>query len=60
MTLQEFAALKVGDKVENPMVGGKGTVVEVTEAGVKVVWGGTVHFAYPAHSTAWMHWSKAG
>lgn len=60
MKLVEFAALKVGDKVENWMSGvSHGTVTEATSNGVKVTWGvSTIEFAYPAHSTAWMHWSR--
>lgn len=60
MTLQEFAALKEGDTVDNPMTGSKGTVTEVTPRGVKVRWGGTVQYAYPSVTTAWMHWSVRG
>lgn len=63
MNLQEFAALKVGDQVENASVShGVGTIVETTDAGVRVVWG-VVHgnatrFFYSVNSTAWMHWNK--
>lgn len=60
MTLQEFAALKPGDKVTNPMQGSSGEVTEISEAGVRVAWGGAhaVTFTYGVGSTAWMHWSK--
>lgn len=59
MTLDEFAALKPGDTIENPMSGSKGVVADVTAGRVKVAWGGTVQFAYGVDTTAWMHWSKA-
>ena len=41
MHLKEFAALKVGDKIENPADGGAsvGEIVECTSSGVRVVWG---------------------
>jgi len=41
MNLQEFAALKVGDKIENPADGGAsvGEIVETLDRGVRVVWG---------------------
>lgn len=64
MNLQQFAALKVGDKIENAFTGGVGTVTEVTEGGVRVRWGlvdgssGVTYF-FSVNSTAWMHWSKA-
>lgn len=62
MTLQEFSALKVGDKVSNPWLGSTGEVVETTNKGVNIVWGGrTAHekqFFYSVVSTAWMGWSK--
>lgn len=61
MNLQEFAALKVGDEVENNMLGIRppGKVTEVTAQGVRVSWGGlATTFLYTVQSTAWMHWSK--
>jgi len=64
MNMQEFAALKVGDKIVNRMTlpASTGTVTEITANGVRVVWGAaelTCTFAYPVNTTAWMHWSKA-
>jgi hypothetical protein len=62
MNLQEFAALKAGDKIENPMSGSAGEVVEVDAKGVRVRWdntGSSVTWHYGVNSTAWMHWSKA-
>lgn len=64
MNIQEFAALKAGDRLENPMTQSRGVVVEVTAAGVKVRWGdGTpgkdVTFTYTPQTTSWYHWQKA-
>lgn len=59
MNLQEFAALKVGDEIENPMTHSHGVVSHLTNNGVRVRWGeGDTFFFYPVNSTAWMHWSK--
>lgn len=59
MNLQEFAALKVGDHIENVFSGGKGEVMAVTNSGVRVRWPPShAEFEYLAMSTAWMHWSK--
>ena len=64
MNLQEFSALKVGDKIENPADGGasRGEVVETTISGVRIVWGPRhdreMKFFYPVVSSAWMQWSK--
>lgn len=61
MNLQEFAALKPGDLIDNHMSGSQGKVTEAAERGVHVAWGGnsTVTFFYNVAGTAWMHWSKA-
>ena len=65
MNLQEFAALKVGDKIENHAVGGTGygEIIECTPSGVRVVWGQRhdreTKFFYSVIGTAWMNWSKA-
>lgn len=67
MNIQEFAALKVGDKIENPAAGdGKGEIVEATDSGVRVVWGPRTvenrtwerRFFYSVVGTAWMNWVK--
>lgn len=61
MNTKEFAALKVGDKIVNPMgdLGGVAEVVETTDKGVKIRWAhSTVAFFYSVNSTAWMHWDK--
>lgn len=64
MNITEFAALKVGDKVQNLALGGSGAgeVVETTESGVRVVWGARhdreTRFFYSGVGTAWFHWSK--
>lgn len=59
MNIQEFAALKVGDKVRNDMAHSDGEVVEIDKAGVRVRWAPTAaprH--YSAQSTIWFHWRK--
>jgi hypothetical protein len=64
MTLKEFAALKVGDKIENHAIGGnsQGEIVETTPSGVRLVWGPRhdreTKFFYSVVGTAWMPWSK--
>lgn len=60
MNLHEFAALKPGDEIENPMSGGRGRITEAKSDGVMVAWGGKalVTFHYSVNSTAWMHWNK--
>lgn len=64
MTLQEFAALKVGDKISNPFTFSKGEITEVTNIGVHVVWGARSAverpFLYGVQSTAWMQWVRDG
>lgn len=66
MTLQEFAALKVGDKIENHMSNSHGEVVTTDASGVRVCWDragqlpeGEVTWHYSVTSRAWSHWSKA-
>lgn len=61
MNLQEFAALKVGDQIDNPMSSSQGTVCSVEPSGVRIKWGaglGEAPFFYSVNTTAWMHWSK--
>jgi hypothetical protein len=64
MNINEFAALKVGDKIENTAHGGcsVGEIVECTSSGVRVVWGprhDREHkFFYSVVGTNWMEWSK--
>jgi len=64
MNLQEFAALKVGDKIENPADGGAsvGEIVETLDRGVRVVWGPRhdreTQFFYSVVGTTWMQWNK--
>jgi hypothetical protein len=64
----EFAALKAGDKIENPMAGSFGEVVDRTDTGVNVCWthapGKGIRNAasvrhYTFATTAWMHWNLA-
>lgn len=63
MNLQEFAALKAGDKITS-MFGAAGTITEANDRGVRVCWGeihaNNVTFFFGVNSTAWMHWSKDG
>lgn len=64
MNLFDFNRLAIGDKVENAMTHGEGTVSDVREVRsgrvVSVKWGPgqTLEFSYTMHSTAWMHWNK--
>lgn len=62
MNLQEFAALKKGDKIENNAMNGTstGTVIAVDGQGVHVAWGkpDAMPFGYSVQSTAWFHWTK--
>lgn len=64
VNIKEFAALKPGDKIENPSHGGAsvGEVVEATDSGVRVVWGprhDSEHkFFYSVVGTAWMNWNR--
>lgn len=58
MNLQQFAALKPGDKISNPMGNSAGVVVSVSDSGVRVRWEpATMDFFYSVNSTAWMHWT---
>jgi hypothetical protein len=63
MNLQEFAALKVGDKIENHLSQSSGVVTEVKPGGVHVRWGvqenNVVSFFYSVQGTIWFHWDKA-
>ena len=64
MNLKEFAALRVGDHVENGMNNNcRGEVIETSDSGVRLVWGPRhgreTAFFYSINSTAWMHWSVA-
>ena len=64
MNIKEFAALKVGDKIEHHALGGtsRGEIVEVRDSGVYVVWGPRqereTKFFYTVAGTSWMPWSK--
>jgi hypothetical protein len=60
MTLQEFAALKPGDKIRNEFTNSDGAVTETDARGVHVAWGGNriVTFFYSAQSSAWVQWGK--
>lgn len=59
MNLQQFSALKPGDKIVNGMNGSRGEIASATDRGVNVRWRGTgVDYFFSVMSTAWMHWSK--
>lgn len=60
MNIEEFSALKVGDRINNPMTQSSGTVTERTDFGVLVAWGENASrpFPYTVQGTAWMHWVK--
>ena len=64
MNIKEFAALRVGDKIENHVTGGisVGEVVQTTTSGVWVIWGSRHErehkFFYGVVGTAWMNWNK--
>jgi len=67
MNADEFAALKEGDRIDNPMTKSAGTVTGLTRDrrglldGVLVQWDGTSpqHArAFSKQTTAWMHWNK--
>jgi hypothetical protein len=58
MNLQEFAALKAGDKIRNEITQSAGEVTEAAPGGVRVRWGTGPEFAYPVNGTSWFHWSK--
>lgn len=60
MNLQQFAALKPGDKIENLLSSSKGEIASISDAGVHVAWAGN-HvrtFFFAAESNAWSHWTK--
>jgi hypothetical protein len=60
VNIQEFAKLRVGDKVRNDMSHSSGEVVAVDKAGVHVRWApNTAPRHYAAMSTIWFHWSMS-
>jgi hypothetical protein len=60
MNVDEFSALKVGDKVQNGMLMNEpGTVCERTPHSVKIKWGNNnTPYTYLIVGTAWFHWVK--
>ncbi len=62
MNVQEFGALKPGDKIVNGMNNSPGEITGTNAAGVDVVWGprhaNERVFAYTVDSTAWFHWRR--
>jgi hypothetical protein len=60
MNIKEFAALKAGDRIVNPMACTAGSVTDTDGGGVTVQWDGSeLTRYYGAVTTAWMHWTKA-
>lgn len=61
MNLQEFAALKEGDKIENAATFNYGEVTKTVKDGVFVVWGTRSamerEFFYSVQTSAWFQWS---
>lgn len=69
MTIDEFLALKEGDRISNPMTNSSGTVAGILHDRrelrdgvlicVLIEWDGSAGFVTPftKHSTAWMHWT---
>ncbi len=59
MNIEQFAKLKVGDKVQNLALGsGVGEVVKVAEGGITVRWPPSEReFYYSVQGTAWFQWS---
>ena len=67
MNIKEFAALKVGDLIDNAASNSRGEVVSIDETGIRLRWvgagrpdipGNAVTWHYSAQSTAWFNWSK--
>lgn len=73
MDIKAFAALKVGDAIENGMSGSHGAVVSVEPNGVRVQWlaagkqpkayqtdtgSNAPTWFYGVQGTAWFHWTK--
>lgn len=66
MNINEFLALKVGDRISNPMSNTSGTVTALLrdrrhqQEGVAIQWDGTdpdTARQFTKHTTAWMHWT---
>lgn len=61
MNIKEFAALKTGDRIANPMAGTAATVTDTDGGGITVRWDGSeLTRYYGAVTTAWTHWTKVG
>lgn len=65
MNLQQFQALRAGDKIVNSMPGlgkSEGEVVVSEPRGVRVRWGEAAPnaptFWYDVNGTAWFHWDR--
>jgi hypothetical protein len=61
MNIKEFAALKAGDRIVNPMACTAGSVTDTDGGGVTVRWDGSGEMTryYGAVTTAWTHWTRA-
>jgi hypothetical protein len=62
MTIDEFRALKRGDRIRNAMSGSSGAVADVENHRGKIIvaieWGDhPMQFHFGEQSTAWMHWA---
>lgn len=67
MTLPEFLALKIGDRIANPMSNSAGAVTALVldrrkqQEGVWIEWDGTspdTARSFTTQTTAWMHWDR--
>ena len=63
MTIEEFYALQVGDRIENHMSSSAGRVVSTTDVkgtrNVLLCWDGSLMSrTYSNVTTAWMHWTR--
>lgn len=65
MNINQFLALKVGDRIRNAMADTAGTVTTLMldrrrqQDGVWIKWDGTTDEtarSFTKHTTAWMHW----
>ena len=62
MTIDEFRALKAGDRIRNAMSESSGVVADIEHHRGKIIvgvqWGdSSTLFHFTEQSTAWMHWS---
>jgi hypothetical protein len=66
MTIDEFRALKTGDRIRNAMSESSGVIADVANhrgrVSVHVQWDGNdmTFGPFGEYSTAWMHWTLEG